>query len=530
MPSVGVFPTARFLLAVSLLSLGGNGFAAGVTLFPSNALAIRQGAGFLVYLVPDQLGDPVHWTHCSVQVGGNDYSLDDSQVHVVGVETRVQRFSADICGIRVENIQKDLEQTWTISASGANDSNKVQQQLVLTVIVPKKVSTLNVTISDTAKSFTVSCPEDSSRRYCRIRDQAGKIYDDCSRSFEVTWETARFWCRILYWGDMDESETVINVNVEKSMRDVTMSLAEDNSHVVLTCQYLSRVSPCRAVSVASERQMMLLDGHLVDRYSAYDTRIETGKCSLEIRKPLAPEDYGVWRIFLVLSNSDYSGCVFNIPHSGRDESSSSLEEIPAEQDTELIEVFHDQRTPTTTHTELSCEVPYPIDYCYLSGPEGGGYEPDRFNRLKSLGICSFVVQNITTGKWACGVNDDSGGEDRMSYFNVKVYEQPGWAITPHITASAGDENKQMLCKTILNLPIELCRFISPTGEVHGLSDNLIPNDESRFRYYGEGLRAGQCGLEIVKLEREDFGRWKCSIRVQGAEYAIDVDLAEEGEL
>lgn len=159
---------------------------------------------------------------------------------------------------------------------------------------PKQISTLNVTISDTARSYTVTCPEDSSRRYCRILDAAGRIYDGCSKSFEITWETARFRCRMLYWGDMDEAETVINVLVESkciafhwcfmrdndlimfccvgSKRDVTWSIEENDSHVVMTCHYRSAVSPCRAVSLASQRQMMLLDGHLADRYSAYNTK------------------------------------------------------------------------------------------------------------------------------------------------------------------------------------------------------------------------------------------------------------------
>ncbi|XP_053683727.1 uncharacterized protein LOC128733898 [Sabethes cyaneus] len=524
MPSVGVFSTIRLLLAGSLLCLWRSGLADGVTLFPANALSIMQGAGFLAYLIPDQLADAGQWAHCSVVINGNRYSLDDDQIHVVGVESKVQRFSASVCGIRVENVQKDLQQTWTISASDAGGSNQVQQNLLLTVIAYKTISTQNITISDTIKTVTISCPDDSSRRYCRILDQNGNIYDGCTRSFDVSWEAAQFRCRMLYWGDMDEIESLINVSLEKSMRDVTMSLSEDNSHFVLTCQYRSRVIPCRAASVASKRQMLLLDGHLGDHYSAYDTRVETGRCSLEIRKPLLQEDYGVWRIYLELSSSEYSGCVFNIPGPNTDD--PSMEKVP-EAKAKLIEVFHDQRTPTTTNTELRCEVPYPIDYCYLSGPEGGDYKPNEFDRLKTLGICRFVVQNVTTGKWACGVNDDHADEDHLSYFDVKVYDQPGRVITSNVRASAGDENKQLLCKTILNLPVELCRFVSPSGEVHGLSDSIAPSENSRFRYYGEGLRAGECGLEIVKLEKEDFGRWKCSIRVQGVDYAIGVDLIEE---
>lgn len=82
---------------------------------------------------------------------------------------------------------------------------------------PKKVDVMNVTVSDTSRSYTVNCPEDTSLRYCRILDEDDNSYDGCSKSFDITWDTARFRCRILYWGDMDETETVVNVIVESKL-------------------------------------------------------------------------------------------------------------------------------------------------------------------------------------------------------------------------------------------------------------------------------------------------------------------------
>ena len=86
------------------------------------------------------------------------------------------------------------------------------------VLAPKKIGIMNVTISDTSSSYTVTCPEDTSRRYCRILDASDNSYDGCSQTFQITWSTARFRCRILYWGDMDETETVINVIVESKLQ------------------------------------------------------------------------------------------------------------------------------------------------------------------------------------------------------------------------------------------------------------------------------------------------------------------------
>ncbi|XP_058454601.1 uncharacterized protein LOC131432384 isoform X2 [Malaya genurostris] len=523
MPSEGGLSAIWLVIGFLLCRSGGNILAGGVSIFPTNKLSIMQGAGFLAYLVPTQTGELVQWSHCSVMVAGNSYSLDNDQVHVVGGVTRVQRFNASVCGIRVENVQKIVEQDWTLSVLGA-DSKTIVQNLSLSVYLPKIIDILNVTISDTASSYSLFCPEDSSRRYCRILDQTDNVYPGCTKTFDVTWETAQFRCRMLYWGDMDEIETVINVSVEKSKRDVSISMLENESHVVLSCRYKSKVNPCRAVSVGSNRQMLLLDGHLTERYSAYDTHMESGICSIEILKPLHPEDYGIWRVFLELPN-DYSGCVFNLDYKFSTMPDQSNDVVA---NTQLIKVFREPSQSTTT--ELSCEVSYPIDYCYLSGPNGGNYVPSRFDNLKTLGICLFNVVNITTGKWACGINDRIGDEDRMIYFDVEVYDQPGETITPLITGSAGDEDVKLLCRTILDMPIEICRFVSPSGEVHGLSENIVPNDVSRFRYYGKGLRTGECGMEIMALKQEDFGQWKCLIKVKNKDYAINFDVVEEGEL
>ncbi|XP_055595453.1 uncharacterized protein LOC129746050 isoform X2 [Uranotaenia lowii] len=502
----------------------------GANIFPSDKLSITEGAGFLAYLVPTELSEANRWIHCSVRVAGVNYSLDSDQIHTLDGVTEVQRFSAEICGIRVQNVRKSLETTWSLLALDSN-SSPIEQSLSLTVINSKPISSINVTVSDTTSTFTLTCPDEppSSRRFCRILDEQNHIFDGCSKSFDITWEEARFRCLSLYWGDMEEIEIIINVKVQKSQRDVSWFVEEDESHVVLSCHYRTAVSPCRAVSVSDSRQMMLLDGHLGDRYSAYDTKISGGICSLEIRKPLTSADRGLWRIFMPLNVDDYTGCVFNLaPEQPLDDDSEHFPEIRIK--TKLIEVFHDKQRPTTTTTELNCEAPYPIDYCYLTGPQGGDFSPTRFDRTKTFGVCRFVVQNITTGRWSCGFNGLNGLEDRLSYFDVKVYDQPGRAIVSQIKASKGDENRRMMCTTILNMQVDLCRFVSPIGEVHGLSENIVPTEGSRFRYHGNGLRTGECGLEISKLIHEDFGQWKCAIKVKGRDYTIPIDLIEEGEL
>lgn len=71
---------------------------------------------------------------------------------------------------------------------------------------------INITVSNLDSSVTVACP-DFYAIYCRILDEAGNIYDGCSRTFDITWDQAQFRCQMLDKSDMEEFETVINVRV-----------------------------------------------------------------------------------------------------------------------------------------------------------------------------------------------------------------------------------------------------------------------------------------------------------------------------
>ncbi|KFB47481.1 hypothetical protein ZHAS_00015433 [Anopheles sinensis] len=505
--------------------------ADSIAIFPSDKLSIAEGAGFLAFLDTGTAPRAGQWIHCSVKIDNNQYSLDSDQVHRIGEKTTVERYDPVRCGVRVKNLQKALESKWTLYGTDAA-AEASTATLEVTVLSPKFIDQLNVTVSGSSTMATINCPDKDSARYCRIVDAQANVYESCTKSIDVTQPYSHFWCHALFWGDMAERVTKINVIVQENDRDITATVEETGDHIVLTCQYRQSVSLCRALSESDNRQLMLLDGHLSGRYSAYDTKISKGTCSLEIKKPLIAGDIGVWRIYQQLNPTDFTGCVFDLMpvvakagHIRAKALANRNDRLKLEAQT--IEIFHDPRTAVTTKTELSCSVPYALQYCYLSGPTGGDFAPQRFDRLKSLGVCQFEVTNITTGMWACGINDLNGAEDHLTYYNVSVYQQPGRAVIGQLTASAGDREQRLLCKTILELPIDICRFVDPSGEVHGLSDMMKPSAEAHYRYHGAGLREGECGLEIVELEERDFGRWKCLFKVQNREYEIPLDVVEE---
>ncbi|XP_035904042.1 uncharacterized protein LOC118508396 isoform X2 [Anopheles stephensi] len=515
------------------------GRADTVPIFPAKSLSIAEGAGFLAFLNPN--GETVlreasatdgHWIHCSVSVNNVQYSLDSDQIHRIGDKTTVERYDSERCGVRVKNLQKALETKWTMYGTDQTGADSTGV-LDVTVTSIKFIDELNVTVSGASSTATVNCPDKDGSRYCRIIDADQVVSESCTKTVDLTQRVSHFWCHTMFWGAMTERITKINLFVAENDRDVKANVEETEDHIVLTCQYRSTVSLCRALSEADNRQLMLLDGHLSGRYSAYNTKISNGICSLEIKKPLAPADVGVWRIYQQLNPTDYTGCVFDVKgrrfSKGRSirTRGSPVKSSRVELTATDIEIFHDPRSSSATVTELSCEAPYAIDYCYLSGPTGSDHTPEKFDRLKSLGICRFKVTNITSGVWACGINDQDGAEDHLTYYNVSVFQQPGQTVTNQLTASTGDREQRLLCRTILDLPIDICRFVDPSGEVHGVSNQMKPSAEARYRYYGKGLREGECGLEIVELRDKDFGQWKCLFKVRGREYEISMEVVEE---
>uniref|UniRef100_A0A182MEI0 Ig-like domain-containing protein n=1 Tax=Anopheles culicifacies TaxID=139723 RepID=A0A182MEI0_9DIPT len=449
-----------------------------IPIFPSEKLSIAEGAGFLAFLNPNggtELRKAAvtdsHWIHCSVAVNNVQYSLDSDQIHRIGDKTTVERFDTERCGIRVKNLQKELEAKWTLYGTDQNGGDRTGV-LEVSVMSIKFIDELNVTVSGSSSTATVNCPDKDGSRYCRIIDAEQVVSESCQKTVDLTQQISHFWCHVMFWGAMTERITKINLFVE-------------------------------------------------------------GTCSLEIKKPLAPVDVGVWRIFQQLNPTDYTGCVFYVKGKrfsrGRTVRirGSSMRNSRLELTATNIEIFRDPRSTSATVTELSCEVPYDIDYCYLSGPTGSDHTPQRFDRLKSLGICRFAVTNITSGMWACGINDLDGAEDHLTYYNVSVFEQPGQTVTKQLTASTGDRAQRLLCRTILDLPIDICRFVDPSGEVHGVLNQMKPSAEARYRYYGKGLREGECGLEIVELREKDIGWWKCLFKVRGREYEISMEIVEE---
>lgn len=230
------------------------GRADTVDIFPTKSLSIAEGAGFLAFLNPN--GETTvkkafvtegHWIHCSVSVNNVQYSLDSDQIHRIGDKTTVERYDAEKCGVRVKNLQKALETKWTLygtDQSGA-DSTGI---LDVTVTSIKFIDELNVTVSGSSSTATVNCPDKDGSRYCRIIDADQVVSESCTKTVDLTQQVSHFWCHTMFWGAMTERITKINLFVEENDRDIKATVEETEDHLVLSCQYRSMVSLCRALS------------------------------------------------------------------------------------------------------------------------------------------------------------------------------------------------------------------------------------------------------------------------------------------
>jgi hypothetical protein len=186
----------------------------------------------------------------------------------------------------------------------------------------------------------------------------------------------------------------------------------------------------------------------------------------------------------------------------------------------------------TTNTVISCEAPYEISYCYLQPPMGEfndtDFVPVNFQNTRYLGQCRFNVVNITSGQWVCGMNDQFNGEDRLTYHQVLVHDQPAQVMVEKLAADRGDSVK-LLCKTVMQQPMKFCRFVNPSGVVYGLSSATVSQADSRYHYFGGGLGEGECGIEIDNVQIQDFGRWACTFQIESKEHTLMMELERESE-
>uniref|UniRef100_A0A336MRI0 CSON003013 protein n=1 Tax=Culicoides sonorensis TaxID=179676 RepID=A0A336MRI0_CULSO len=483
-------------------------------IFPNKQMSIVKNQGFFMYIVHQST---FKLEKCSLKLeDGTEFDLDpkvkEPFIYNTSEGVLIQRYSQNECGVRVKNVAQSLSGKWTLTAQG--DRGSVESDSVFLEVLSNKLdpSPLVVTVTDENPYRRVKCPNNYAAKHCRVFDHnRDEKKDQCDFFAQSYGNETLYECRTMRWGEMQETQSFIKVLMEEEHeKEVKGKIIETDTHVILTCQDYSGL--CRAEMPHKTRQLLLMDGLLMDRYSTYDTQINKGRCSIEIEKPLRPEDIGTWRIYH--SEKDDSGCVFRVHDDSAVPQSNS-------RNPKQIEIWQNNVNALT----IDCEVPFPIDYCYLSTPDFPDNEnytsliPDQFFKSKFLGICRFTIKNPISGTYVCGVNNIDGGEDIQTYYQVKVFQVPAHSSFSQVTSGKG-KSIDILVKTIFNYPIGYCRFMMPNGQIHGVSDKF--RMEGNLRYYGKGLKYGECGVQVLKVTDEYYGVWKATIQVEGKEYHLEV--------
>ncbi|XP_055298260.1 uncharacterized protein LOC129566399 [Sitodiplosis mosellana] len=186
------------------------------------------------------------------------------------------------------------------------------------------------------------------------------------------------------------------------------------------------------------------------------------------------------------------------------------------------------------------------------------------NTRKTLKFCRFLRLNDDTGFNL----QDGRGEERISYFgngfanrecgisiaNADDSDKSPWKCfigvdddghlktmgaiidgsVPQKTSSQGDVESSdvyglqdtqvnILCKRYI--PTDYCWFRDPSGQIISMSDQKEPDDSNDiYRYYGTGIKLGECGLTILNANHNHSGIWSCHM---GATEQSSADSVQE---
>lgn len=65
----------------------------------------------------------------------------------------------------------------------------------------------------------------------------------------------------------------------------------------------------------------------------------------------------------------------------------------------------------------------------------------------------------------------------------------------------------ILCKR--KAVTDYCWFRDPSGRKISLSDRVRTTADQMYKYYGSGIKLGECGITILMATHNDSGTWTC---------------------
>lgn len=504
------FPAIRKLFLLTCL------LRASLSLAVPKQVILTSGEGFLIRVDTAAGEGPLQ--NCQLTRNNKTYSFipGDSSSHVLENGEVAHPFDSNNqhqCGVRVYNATSFSSGEWKLSTS---NSSGFEISGVTTVTVQNEPAT---------------CPEEfSSQEKCKMIDINTLNESPCGS--ETHWKS--YLCN--FWSEGKMSMTSLEFDNHLAMETpIQTPTTTEAGSTIFECwlgEQNMEIIDCFIEHVPTGRRFYISDGLQGVRYSAYMTDFQTGVCQFEIPPGTIQDDEeGLWKMIIEGTNphganfdSSYypentykkaQQCKFQL----KSNSTRAKDELEARTRTTIrIQTVNNLET-----IQCASNLFYPLHLCYLVDNEkfrfsdGQGFED---------GNCEFQVG---PANWTCGFNGPSvEDEDFTQKFEVIKYETE--AIDEKFTADE-DGTVTLECHLIKKMPIKLCMFLSPSGQVYRLPTDKFKATGGTYSYYSAGgkMMNGDCGIEFAAGVDVESGRWKCVIGKLNGEKVDTEIMVEEKE-
>lgn len=476
-------------------------------IYPASSLSINSGEGFLFHLVlpPNfDLRECLLIYNATVRITLSSLSSPHETSNSETIEYTNE------CGARVKNVNAITPGVWRLEAHSKDESVESDS---LSVSILTSVADVRIIeeMGISGHFGTIECPGDHNhQRHCEIIDPQNKKIESCEASVKyppLNSDPKVYQCNVFFWGRIDVVQTEIQVRSVEAPLKIVSKVQDMTSHVVLSCSTANEgLSVCRAESLTTGNQYLIMDGFQSRRYSSWNTQLESGLCQFEIPTPMANNETGVWRIHGKLKrNGMWTGCLFNL------NANMTLEYEAFRASLNTIRILETDSEKIDIHCPDS---PYPLDYCYLETPTRDVIRPSVSNLelFKNYGRCFFSNVPSATGRYTCGFNSMDHSGDLFQHLDVQFHDRNVLADVQAEIVHIGPSNRfNLMCYALMDHSISSCVFVSPTGELFHLPSSQYSN--TRFGYYGRGFVEGECGIEVYHAQPNHEGNWTCSINL-----------------
>ncbi|XP_031627128.1 uncharacterized protein LOC116343281 isoform X2 [Contarinia nasturtii] len=232
--------------------------------------------------------------------------------------------------------------------------------------------------------------------------------------------------------------------------------------------------------------------------------------------------------------------IWNVVAGVRGKTQEISYKINVQKKVESLEIFVDQNTATTLN--MKCKLMNNrrkmMKFCrFLQINDDVGYNLDEGRgdgRIKYYGNgfqsseCGVSIDNpgdSDKSAWKCFIGVEDDGE--IKTFGAIIDPQTKAQATIDSSDVYGLENTEIniLCKRYA--PTDYCWFRDPSGQKILLSDLKAPQSTDKYRYYGTGIKMGECGLTILNAIHSQTGRWSChmgSTQIAGTDQFSEISV------